>query len=115
MMRDFLKVPKALGDKTRVRVLKMLQHKTMCVCEVRAVLGLAQSTTSKHLQILEDAGLIKKTKDGLWVNYDIDENSHNPFAGPIIKDLKNIFNDDPEVKADLEKAKQANRLELCPR
>ena len=114
-MRHFLKITKALSDKTRVRIFKMLQKKTMCVCEVRAVLGIAQSTTSKHLQILEDAGLIKRTKEGLWVNYDIDDNSRNPFAGQIIEDLKGMFNDDPEVTADIEKAKQANRLELCPR
>jgi ArsR family transcriptional regulator len=114
-MRDFLKITKALGDKTRVRILKMLQQKMMCVCEVRAVLGIAQSTTSKHLQILEDAGLIKRTKEGLWVNYAIDENSRNPFAGQIINDLTGMFNDDPQVKADIEKAKRASRFELCPR
>jgi ArsR family transcriptional regulator len=114
-MREFLKITKALSDKTRVRVLKMLQQKTMCVCEVQAVLGVAQSTTSKHLQILEDAGLIKRTKEGLWVNYDIDEDSRNPFAGEIINDLVGMLNDDPEVKADIEKAKRASRFELCPR
>jgi ArsR family transcriptional regulator len=114
-MREFLRITKALSDKTRVRILKMLQHKTMCVCEVQAVLGIAQSTTSKHLQILEDAGLVKRTKEGLWVNYDIDENSHNPFAGEIIDDLKGMFNDDPEVTSDIEKAKRASRFELCPR
>jgi ArsR family transcriptional regulator len=114
-MREFLKITKALSDKTRVRVFKMLQQKTMCVCEVQAVLGIAQSTTSKHLQILEDAGLIKRTKEGLWVNYDIDKDSPNPFAGQIIHDLMGMFNDDPEVKADIEKAKRASRFELRPR
>jgi ArsR family transcriptional regulator len=114
-MREFLKITKALGDKTRVRIFNMLQQRTMCVCEVRAVLGIAQSTTSKHLQILEDAGLVMRSKDGLWVNYDIDKDSRNPFAGAIIDDLKGMFNDDPEVKADIEKAKRASRFELCPR
>ena len=114
-MREFLKITKALSDKTRVRIFNMLQQRTMCVCEVQAVLGIAQSTTSKHLQILEDAGLVMRSKDGLWVNYGIDENSRNPFAGPIIEDLKGLLNDDPEAKEDIEKAKRANRFELCPR
>lgn len=114
-MREFLKITKALSDKTRVRIFKMLQQRTMCVCEVQAVLGIAQSTTSKHLQILEDAGLIMRSKDGLWVNYGIDKDSRNPFAGPIIEDLKGMFNDDPEAKEDIEKAKRANRYELCPK
>ena len=112
-MRHFLKVTKALSDKTRVRIFKMLQRRKMCVCEVQAVLGMAQSTSSKHLKILEDAGLIRSTKDGLWVNYEIDRHSHNPHTGPIISYLCSVLDDDTEVKADVEKADRANRLELC--
>jgi len=112
-MRGFLKVTKALSDKTRVRIFKMLQQKEMCVCEVRAVLEIAQSTTSKHLNILEDAGLIARRKDGLWVNYGIDEYSHNPHAEPIITYLRSILDDDPDVRADVQKARTVNRLEIC--
>ena len=112
-MRNFLRVTKALSDKTRVRIFKMLQQKRMCVCEVQAVLGMAQSTTSKHLNILEDAGLIMRTKDGLWVNYEIDQRSYNPHAEPIITHLSSILDDDPDVKADVEKVRRVNRLEIC--
>jgi ArsR family transcriptional regulator len=112
-IRGFLKVTKALSDKTRVRIFKMLQQKQMCVCEVQAVLGIAQSTTSKHLNILEDAGLIARRKDGLWVNYEIDQHSHNPDAEPIIKHLRSILADDPVVKADIQKVRRVNRLEIC--
>ncbi len=104
---------KALSDKTRVRIFKMLQQKKMCVCEVQAVLGMAQSTSSKHLKILEDAGLITSVKDGLWVNYQLEQHSHNPHAGPIISYLCSVLDDDPEVKVDAKKADRANRLELC--
>jgi len=112
-MRNFLKVTKALSDKTKVRIFKMLQQKEMCVCEVQAVLGMAQSTVSKHLKILEDAGLIMRTKDGLWVNYQIDKHSHNPHTGPIISYLCSVLDDDAEVKADAKKAAITNRFELC--
>lgn len=112
-MRDFLKVTKALSDKTRVRIFKMLQRRKMCVCEVQAVLGLAQSTSSKHLKILEDAGLITSTKEGLWVDYEIDRHSHNPHTGPVISYLCSVLDDDPEVKADAQKADRTDRFELC--
>ena len=112
-MRDFLKVTKALSDKTRVRIFKMLQQKEMCVCEVQAVLGMAQSTVSKHLKILEDAGFIVGAKDGLWVNYQLDRHSHNRHAKPIITYLSSILDDDQDVKADAQKAASANRFELC--
>ncbi len=60
---------KALSDPGRLKILKMLQHNSMCVCEIRSVLGLAQPTVSKHLKVLEEAGLVEYKKDGLWVNY----------------------------------------------
>ena len=63
-MKEFIKVTKALSDPTRVKILKMLQKKMLCVCEIQAALDRAQSTISKHLKILEDAGLISFEKMG---------------------------------------------------
>jgi ArsR family transcriptional regulator len=54
-MREFIKVMKALSDPNRVKMIKMLQRRVMCVCELQGALGLAQSTVSKHLKILEEA------------------------------------------------------------
>jgi DNA-binding transcriptional ArsR family regulator len=62
---------KALADANRVKIVKLLQHRTMCVCELQGALGLAHPTVSKHLKILEEAGLVVSSKDGLWVNYTV--------------------------------------------
>ena len=97
-MKEFIKVMKALSDPARVRILKMLQCKTMCVCEIQTALDKAQSTTSKHLKILEDAGLISYQKDGLWVNYQISDGSQSPYAASLIGNLRHWLNDDPEIK-----------------
>jgi ArsR family transcriptional regulator len=51
-VKDFIRVMKALSDPNRVKVVKMLQHKEMCVCEIQFALGLAQPTVSKHLKVL---------------------------------------------------------------
>jgi len=67
-MKDFIKVMKALSDPNRVKILKMLQHKVMCVCELTAALNLAQPTVSSHLKLLEEAGLAHSRREGLWVN-----------------------------------------------
>ena len=66
-MKNFIKVMKALSDPNRVKIVKMLQHKLMCVCEMQEALQLSQPSVSKHLKILEDAGLVDFKKDGLWV------------------------------------------------
>jgi ArsR family transcriptional regulator, arsenate/arsenite/antimonite-responsive transcriptional repressor len=97
-MKEFIKVMKALSDPARVRIMKMLQHKTMCVCEIQTALDKAQSTTSKHLKILEDAGLITYQKNGLWVNYKLADGTQSQFAASLISHLHHWLEDDPEVQ-----------------
>jgi ArsR family transcriptional regulator, arsenate/arsenite/antimonite-responsive transcriptional repressor len=97
-MKEFIKVMKALSDPARVRIMKMLQHKTMCVCEIQTALDKAQSTTSKHLKILEDAGLITYQKTGLWVNYQLADGTQSPFAASLIGNLRHWLDDDPQIR-----------------
>ena len=65
-MREYLRVMKAAADGTRVKILKMLQQRNLCVCEMRAVLGISQPSVSRHLRLLEDADLVRSEKDGMW-------------------------------------------------
>ena len=51
-MKEFIRVMKALSDPTRVKIIKILEKRLMCVCELQTAIGAAQSTTSKHLKIL---------------------------------------------------------------
>jgi DNA-binding transcriptional ArsR family regulator len=51
-LQEFTKVTRALRDPNRVRVVKMLQHGELCVCEIQAAFGMSQSNVSKHLTIL---------------------------------------------------------------
>ena len=62
---------KALADETRLRILKLLEVREMCVCEVMVALDLTQPTASHHLGILENVGLIKNRKKGKWVFYSV--------------------------------------------
>ncbi len=112
-MKDFLKVTKAISDRNRVKILKMLQHKTMCVCEMREALQLAQPTVSKHLKILEDADLVVSFKDGLWVNYNIADGSSSPYVASILGNLRHWLDDDPEISKLVEKLPSINREDIC--
>jgi len=62
---------KALSDETRLRIVKLLELREMCVCEVMVALGLTQPTASHHLGLLENAGLVQDRKEGKWVFYSI--------------------------------------------
>lgn len=112
-MKYFIKVMKALSDPNRVKIIKMLQRKMMCVCELRAALGIAQPTVSKHLKILEEAGLVDYEKDGLWVNYFLADGTHSPYAASLLGNIKHWLDDDPEVSELNKKVPFLNRSELC--
>lgn len=112
-MKSFLKVMKALSDPSRVKIVKMLQHRMMCVCEIQAALKVAQSTASKHLQILEDAGLIRSKKEGLWVNYRVADGSESPYAASLIGSLKHWLDTDKGVQDLMERLPNINRETIC--
>lgn len=97
-MKTFIKVMKALSDPNRVKMVKMLQQRPLCVCEIKEALGVAQSTASKHLKILEDADLVRSFKDGLWVNYSLSTGSESPFAASMIGNLKHWLDNEKEIK-----------------
>jgi len=112
MMKDFIKVMKALSDPNRVKILKMLQHRNMCVCELQTALGIAQPTVSKHLKILEEAGLVTFEKDGLWVNYKIINNG-NPYASIILSHLNKWLEDDPQISELIMKLPHISKEQIC--
>jgi len=112
-MREFIKVMKALSDPNRVKMLKMLQLRVLCVCEIQQALGLAQSTASKHLKILEEAGLIDFYKEGLWVNYRLADGSRNPYAASLLGNLRHWLDNDPEVMTLVAKLPEIRREFIC--
>ena len=112
-MKDFVSVMKALSDPNRVKIMKMLQHRALCVCEMRAALGVAQPTVSKHLRILERAGLVGYKKDGLWVNYHLSNGSSSPYASSILGNLRHWLDDDTEIRALIEKLPEIRREDIC--
>jgi ArsR family transcriptional regulator len=114
-MKSFVKVMKALSDPNRVKIVKLLQQKTMCVCEIQGVLGLAQPTVSKHLKILEEAGLVDYHKDGLWVNYFVADGKNSPYAASLLGNMRHWLNADPEIIELSRKLPQVNRFEICSR
>ena len=114
-MRELVKVFKALADRNRLRILKMLQQKKMCVCELAAALGITQPSVSRHLSLMKDAGLVMDERNGPWIDYSLCEEKINHYAPVIQSHLKEWVNDDPKVKADLKKIKSLRREELCSR
>ncbi|MGD8251170.1 MAG: metalloregulator ArsR/SmtB family transcription factor [Desulfobacterales bacterium] len=114
-METFLQVMKALSDPTRVKIVKLLQHRTLCVCEIQAVLGVAQPTVSKQMKVLEEAGIVNSEKQGLWVNYSLSDGRTSPYAASILGNLRHWLEDAPEVAAAVRQLPFVDRETLCGR
>ena len=112
-MKNLIKIFKALSDMNRLRILKMLEVRPLCVCEVTSVLGLANSTVSKHLSILKDVELIIDTKDGKWVNYHLNTQAKGEYISPLFPLLKNWLPNDQTVQKDKLKVMETHREFIC--
>ena len=96
-MRDFVKVTKGLSDPNRVKIVKLLQQRPMFVSELQHALGIAQPTVSKHLKVLESAGLISFHKQGTWVSYRLTNGGSSPYASSMLGNLRHWLEKDPEI------------------
>ena len=118
-MRLSVQVLKALADRNRVRIVKLLQHKAMCVCELTAVLGISQPSVSRHLRVLRDAGLVSDEKSGVWIDYRLADGGEgggdNPFGEALLRVLGENLEDDRQVVGDREAAERADRVKILGR
>jgi ArsR family transcriptional regulator len=102
-MWELLRVVKALGDRNRLRVLKMLEIRKMCVREITEVLGIAQSAVSRHLRLLQEAGLVESKRAGLWVHYHLATARMNKYAPILLAHVREWVGQDSIVKRDQER------------
>jgi len=112
-MEDFIRVMKALSDPARVKIVKMLQRKMMCVCELQEALQISQSSVSKHLKLLEEAGLVNYSKEGLWVNYHLADGGKSPYASCLMGNLRHWLEDEPDIKKIIKRIPQIRREDIC--
>ena len=67
------------GNESRLKILKLLDQKDYCVCELEAILDNSQSSISHHLKLLENAGLIRGIKRGYFTHYEIKNENVKKF------------------------------------
>jgi len=59
-MREILAIAKALSDESRLRALVAVKDGELCLCQIIQVLDLAPATVSKHMNLLQQAGLVER-------------------------------------------------------
>ena len=96
MLRDLESIFKALGEATRLRIVKLVSDRELCVCEIVAVLGTNQPRVSQHLKVLKAAGILEERKERQRSFYSL----NREFKGGLI----NLFID--YMKADMRDLKE---------
>lgn len=102
---------RAVAHPTRVRLLRALTRRELCVCELTDALRIPQYKVSRHLAVLKRAGLVTDRREGLWMYYSVPAESK---TDPVVKDVLGLIEahveDERGVAADL--ARLQRRLAL---
>lgn len=104
------KTLKALANKNRLRIVKMLEKKNLCVCEITAVLGIKQPSVTAHLLKLKSAGIIGERQNGLYTEFFIIRKT--PLL-KIWKVLSQTLDNSPSIKKDILKIRGIDRHKIC--
>ncbi|TYO92276.1 ArsR/SmtB family transcription factor [Desulfallas thermosapovorans] len=115
-INNFVKILKALGEPTRLKILKLLSIRPMYVCELESVLQMSQPRISQHLRTMKEAGLVTEKKEAQRIFYSlqidyIDENFNN-----LIKFFHTQLDELPEFKEESLRLKQLESdmdISLC--
>ncbi len=102
-------VLKALADPNRLRILNLLHERTLCVCDLEAILELNQSNLSRHLARLKQAGVVSAEKKALFTYYSR-KALPDPY-GSIVNDLCNAIHSDPAWASDRKRLAERLRLQ----
>jgi ArsR family transcriptional regulator len=105
---------RAFSDRTRLRILSLLQAGECCVGDLADILRIEQPSASRHLAYLRRAGLVAVRKAGLWSYYSLAP-AHAPFHQKLLECLACCFQEVPQIRADQVRARKLkDRGGCCP-
>ncbi|GGA54720.1 transcriptional regulator [Kroppenstedtia guangzhouensis] len=96
---------KALGDKTRLRILALLREEDLCVGELVEILKITQPAVSQHVRKLRNAGLVKERRQGQWVYYSLNGEDY-PYFPSLLRSL-------PDQSREIERLKEEGKKGIC--
>lgn len=96
----------AFADRTRLRLLNLMEGREVCVCYFVEILGQSQPKISRHLAYLRRAGIVAARREGKWMHYKIVPPSH-PGAARILSELLEVLGEDKAMQADRSKLTKA--------
>jgi DNA-binding transcriptional ArsR family regulator len=96
---------KTMGHPARLRILAMLRHNKLSVCQIASVLKVAPSTASGYLSELRRADLVTEQREGKWVYYRLSDEDPN---AALLRFVLVLVAADPQVGHDAAIARRLN-------
>lgn len=103
MLEDFFK---ALGEPTRLRIVRLLAERELCVCELEAIMDMSQPRISQHLKVLKHAGLVKERREAQkrmcsldWQKFNHDLQTLHDFMYNPLETVPGFAEDAAKLKA----------------
>jgi ArsR family transcriptional regulator len=103
---DLVRLFAALADRTRLRLLNLMQDREVCVCYFVEILEQGQPKISRHLAYLRKAGVVNARREGKWMHYRI-QRPNDAKAHAIMDAAFESFKADREMQSDLAKLAKA--------
>ena len=108
-MKKLERLFKAMSDETRLRILHLLSHGELCVCELVEILGQLQTKVSRHLAYLKHAGWVVDRREGQWVFYALAEPADDVHHC-LAECISECFSTYPQMEEDLRKLERKAEL-----
>lgn len=105
-MKELEQYFKALGDGNRLRILNLLLHGELCVCDIQYVLGSSQPNVSRHLAYLKNSGLVLDRRDGFRIFYRLAEPRHGTRKR-LFEFLQEAYKHEQQLQEDTQRLKAA--------
>ena len=112
--RESTELLKAVADPNRLRILKCLQVRPACVCELVQATGMPQPRVSRHLKVLRDAGLVVDSREAQWVLYALAGVARGTPEAELLALVARWLEDAPQTVADRERLSRATREHRVP-
>lgn len=99
-MKQMARLFKSLSEEVRIRILLLLhEHGELCICDLMAALELPQSTVSRHVAYLKNAGWLDDRRGGIWMYYSLVnplDNQQHSLVSLVVDACSNL----PDVAQD---------------
>jgi ArsR family transcriptional regulator len=111
-MKELEQLFKGLADQTRLRIMNLLIHGELCVCDIQYVLQSSQPNVSRHLIYLRNSGLVLDRREGPRMYYRLAQ----PTEGAhklLFEFLRDLFHSTEALEQDSRKLKKSIQRGSC--